>query len=163
MLVTYHQIERLKRNGRMTRKTKRNREEFTRLIGNISVYSLTALACKLKAEIRRKGKVRKRKLINQEARQLNETFQSNQSKVFDKFREIISQDEECDHPSYKEVEKDRKFFENSGEVINFWKSLWCKEDQGNPNAEWLTEYQELFDRKIPDQFTGDITMTPVDS
>ncbi len=156
------EISRLKNNGRMTRKTKRNREQFTQLIGNISVYNLTALSCKLKAEIRRKGKIRKKKLRNQKARDLNDAFQNSQSQVFNKFREIIAQDDECDQPSYREIEKERKFFENSDEVINFWKSLWCKEDQGNPNAEWLIEYQELFEKLIPVPHAGDITLETSD-
>ena len=143
------EIDRLQNRKRITKKTKKNREKFTELIGEISVYSLTKFSCKLKAEIRRKGKTRKKKLRNQEARDLNEMFKSNQSQVFRKFRNIIDQDKECETPVYKEIESERKFFRNEDVVISFWKSLWCKEDQGDPDTEWLKKYEKLFEKEIP--------------
>ena len=154
------EIERLKTRGRITRKTKRNRERFFESIGEISVYSLTKLACKLKAEIRKKANLRKKKLKNQQARDLNQKFNSNQSEVFRSFRGIIDEDKERELPVYKEIEKERKFFNDADTVVNFWKSLWCKEDQGHPDAEWLEEYKSLFEKEIPGSNNENILLEP---
>ena len=157
------ELERLKVNGRMTRKTKRNRVEFLKvLVNGISVYSLTKLICKLKAEVRRKAKTRKKKLRNQKARELNSAFRKNQGQVFSKFKEIIEMDKENETPIYKEIQKERKFFQEADEVINFWINLWCKTDTGNPDAEWLVEYTRLFENEIPDVYTGDINLESID-
>ena len=113
------EIERLKQNKRITKKSRRNREEFAKMVGVISIHSLTKLACKLKAEIRRSGKIRKKKMKNQEARDLNNSFRNNQGKVFRIFREIIDSDKDCEAPVFKKIEKERKFFVDADPVINF--------------------------------------------
>ena len=71
------EISRLKCNGRMTRKTKRNRKRIEKKInGVISVYSITKLIMKLKARTRRLTKKRKRKIINEKSRDWNRKFKS---------------------------------------------------------------------------------------
>lgn len=47
-------------------------------------------------------------------------------------------------PQFKEIEKERKIFDNAEDVIKFWKSLWCRPDKGGPHAEWLNEYADYF-------------------
>ena len=95
---------------------------------------------------------------NQEARNLNNSFKNNQGKVFRIFREIIDSDKDCEAPIFKQIEKERKFFVDADPVINFWKALWCKQDQGHPDAEWLSEYKELFEKEIPEVNNGDIVI-----
>ena len=99
---------------------------------------------------------------NQKAREWNNSFRNNQGRVFNTFRDIIERDKECEEPVFKEIEKERKFFNKHDDVINFWKTLWCKVDQGKPNAEWLKDYIELFETKIPDVNTGDIILEEID-
>ena len=114
---------------------------------------------KLKAQIHRKARLRKRKLRNQEARDYNNLFQNNQSKVFNDFKAIIDKKSEEEHPTFEKFEKTRKFFTEPDEVIAFWKTLWEKEDAGIPNAEWLTQYNDLFTTLIPDVNNNDIAVT----
>ena len=141
--------QRITENSRITRRTRRNRKEIEKLIGTISLYSLTKLICKLKAQVHRLAQTRKRKLKNQKARDWSNMFHNNQSQVFKQFKEMIDQTDEGTLPKFKEFKRVRKFFTNSEEVLNFWKSLWCKVDTGRPEAEWLAEYTTLLESKIP--------------
>ena len=86
---------------------------------------------------------------NEKSRDWNNSFKNNQSRVFNAFKDIINSDKECELPVFKEITKERKFFTDPNEVIEFWKALWCKQDEGNPEAEWLDEYATLFEEKIP--------------
>ena len=109
---------------------------------------------KLKAETRKLTKSRKRKIKNQEAREYNRMFQNNQSRVYNEFKDIIDQHEGEDLPIFKKIAKTRKYFEGKADVENFWKSLWEKEDSGNPNTEWLIEYESLFTNVVPEIHNG---------
>ena len=153
------ELDRITRGARMTRKTKRNRKLIGSKIGVISSCSLTKYIMKLKARVRRLSKTRKKKLKNDERRQINNNFHKNQSKVFSEFKEILKKAEGPDPPSFQKVTKTRKFFENSEDVLKFWKSLWEKDDQGKPNVDWLREYEILFKSIIPEIHTGDIEIT----
>ena len=153
------ELDRIKRNGRTTRKTLRNRKNIEAEIGNISTISLTKYIMKLKAQIHRKARLRKRKLRNQEARDYNNLFRNNQSKVFNDFKAIIDKKSEEERPTFEKLEKTRKFFTEPDEVIAFWKTLWEKEDAGRPNAEWLTQYNDLFTTLIPEVNNNDIAVT----
>ena len=41
----------------------------------------------------------------------------------------------------------------------FWKSLWEKSDEGNPNTTWVKEYENLFSSIIPEIDCGNIDVT----
>ena len=86
-------------------------------------------------------------------------FAQQQGRVFREFKEMIEQQKDVELPTFKKGDKVRKYFENTEEVINFWKSLWEKDDPGNPNASWLDEYKLLFQQVVPEIFTGDIDVT----
>lgn len=64
--------------------------------------------------------------------------------VFHKFKNIIESEMDNETPQFKEIEKERKIFDNAEDVIKFWKSLWCRPDKGGPHAEWLNEYADYF-------------------
>ena len=104
----------------------------------------------------------RKKLKNQKSREWNSFFKNNQSRVFSKFKDIIESEKGCELPVFKEIVKERKYFEKPEEVIEFWKSLWCKEDKGNPETEWLREYERLFEEKIPEINTDDIEIEEED-
>ena len=157
------EIERIKDGLRMTRKARRNREKFEKLgINPISVCELTKLACKLKAQIHRKAQTRRKKLKNEKARKWNHTFRNNQSRIFKDFKSMIEKDPENEMPKFREVERERKFFPNSETVLDFWKSLWCKDDAGNPRAEWLKDYEDLFEQLVPIIDTDELSVTNED-
>ena len=97
------EIDRLKKNGRLTRKSKRNTKMFEECIGYVSIYGLTKLIMKSKARIHRLAKVRKKKLAYDEARNLNNLFRNNQGRVFSKFRDSINSQKDEEFPVYKET------------------------------------------------------------
>ena len=94
------EIGRLQDNSRMTRKTRRNRKEMGDLLGDtdISIYSLTKLVCKLKAQIHRQAQLRRRKLSSEKAKEWNNKFHNNQSNVFKEFKQMVENDTDNTHP-----------------------------------------------------------------
>ena len=94
--------QRISENSRITRRTRRNRKEIEKLIGKISLYSLTKLICKLKAQVHRLAQTRKRKMKNLKARDWNNMFHNNQSQVFKQFKAMIDQTDEGTLPKFKE-------------------------------------------------------------
>ena len=82
--------------------------------------------------------------------------------MFNEFKSIISAN--CDEikPSFREIKKSRKFFSDTKNVENFWKSLWCKQYTGNPNAKWLEEIEQVFTELIPIVHDGEINITQND-
>lgn len=129
---------------------KRNRVLIESSIGKISAYSLTKFIMKLKAEIHRLARKRKRKKKNEESKHYNQVFRKNQSIVFNEFKDIIKENKDEEHPIFKKINRSRKYFEKPDEVLNFWKNLWNKDDPGRPDAEWLNEYETLFLEIIPE-------------
>ena len=73
---------------------------------------------------------------------------------------MIANDKDNIHPIFKEIPKSRKFFQTTDEVTDFWKTLWTKKDEGNPDAEWLNEIEKIFATMIPVVDTGDVITTP---
>ena len=144
--------DRIRGNGRLTRKTKRNRVEIANQCGTISLYALTCLIEQRKKRLKYLSKKRKRKVKQRNSYLLNKEFNENQSRIFNKFKEAIDDDKENLQPVYveKKSNKVQKYFENQKDVERFWRSLWEAEDKGNPQAEWLTTFREMFREMIPD-------------
>ena len=90
----------------------------------------------------------------------NNKFKEKQSMVYNCFKDMINNDKENDQPIFKEVPKSRKFFQSTEDVERFWKSLWTKQDEGNPNAEWLKETEEVFATMVPEIDHDDLITTP---
>ena len=76
---------------------------------------------------------------------------------------MIKNDNENTHPRFKEYEKDRKYFDNADEVLNFWKKSWCKQDPGKPGVQWLDEYVKLFESQIPEVNVNNLVVTLSDT
>ena len=143
--------DRLINKGRLTRRTKRNRTEMLRYCENISVYSLTCIIAHRKKRLIYLARKRKRKLKQEETRHLNKQFSVNQSMVFSKFQNAIDADPENLEPKFRTGSKpERKYFDNSAEVEAFWRTLWEADDKGNPTADWLNTFREMFKQMVPD-------------
>ena len=68
-----------------------------------------------------------------------------QKKVYTEFRTLIDEDKENIKPVFKErKEVKRNYFQDTGEVIDFWTKFWSIENEGNDNPEWLHDIQETF-------------------
>ena len=129
--------ERLWYSRRLTRKSKRNRKKIYEECGPISVRSLTNTIEKNKAKLKKLSAKRKRKLKKQSSQIWNEKFFDDQKKVYTEFRTLIEEDKENIKPVFKErKEVKRNYFQDTGEVIDFWTKLWSIENEGNDNPEW---------------------------
>ena len=80
------EITRLKNRNRLTRKSKRNRVELSKLCGSLSIYSLTCLLEKLKQHLKYLARQRKRKKKSLDRRKVNDQFTNNQKDVYKKFK-----------------------------------------------------------------------------
>ena len=96
------EIKRLKTNGRITRKVGRNRKWMRQeLKGQLSIKALLILQEK-KISMIRTLKYRKQKKIERfEKQQFNKLFDNSKGEVYDKFRDILSEDRDNDQPLYK--------------------------------------------------------------
>lgn len=158
---TVAELQRIQSSGRMTRKGKRNREEIRKHCdGEISLYSLTCYICKLKSRLKYLSRKRKRKLKAASVSKLNNDFKNMQGKVFSKFSKFLENDPDNMRPVYMEHAEIKRYFDNPAEVETFWGNLWKSPDIGNPNAEWLTNFQEKFAELVPNIYEGDLHVTP---
>ena len=90
----------------------------------ISVRSLTNTIEKNKAKFKKLSAKRKRKLKKQSSQIRNEKFFDDQKKVYKEFRTLIDEDKENIKPVFKErKEVKRNYFQDTGEVIDFWTKL----------------------------------------
>ena len=149
---------RLTRNGRLTRKSRRNRKQMEKCLREgetIGCVSLTVLVEKQKNKLKRLSKSLKRKIKNNEASKLNRQFKTNQKTVFNDFKQIIEEWDGEGLPVYKKPErKERQVFQNAQEVVDFWAGIWEKNDTGNANAAWVNEIEEVFREIIPEVDCG---------
>ena len=126
--------------------------EIAKHCETISIYALTCLIAQRKKRLKYLGKRRKQKIKQYNTYSINKLFNENQSRVFNKFKEQIDEDKDNLQPEYdeKKSQKEQKHFENQNDVETFWRNLWEAEDKGNPQAEWLTTFREMFREMIPD-------------
>ena len=91
---------------------------------------------KLKVEIHRIARKRKRKKHNHEAKHYKKMFRNNQIfNYFNNFKSCIKEQINVEFPTFKAT-KERKIFKDSDEVIKFWKDLWEKDDPGRPDERY---------------------------
>ena len=53
----------------------------------------------------------------------------------------------------------RNYFQDTGEVTDFWTKLWSIENEGNDNQKWLHDIQETFCEIVKEIDTSDIVIT----
>ena len=128
--------------------------------GPISVRSLTNTIEKNKAKFKKLSAKRKRELKKQSSQIWNEKFFNDQKKAYTEFRTLIEEDKENIKLVLKErKEVKRNYFQDIGEVIDFWTKLWSVENEGNDNPEWLHHIQETFCEIVKEIDTSDIVIT----
>ena len=145
--------KRLTKNGRLTRRTRRNREEMLKCLKDgvtLSCTSITILIEKSKSKLKRLAKSLKRKLKNAEASKMNREFKTNQKNVYANFKQILDECAVDAEPVYKKVKKKAsQVFENAQDVVDFWAGIWEKTDSGNPNAQWISDIEKAFREIVP--------------
>ena len=90
---------------------------------------------KLKAKVHRLVRKRKRKIYYDNSKRRNRKFKEDQKWVYSTFRSIVNENPEDEFPVFKEMKSENNFFNNASAVEVFWRTLWCKVDEGEPNVE----------------------------
>ena len=152
--------QRLTQGKRMSRKCIRNRKRISEAINEtIFVCSITKLIVKLKAKTRRLVESRKNKIGREKSKKINTQFKEQQSKVFSDFKMQIEEQKDVEYPIHTKRKEVKRTFTNVEDVENFWRGLWCKEDSGKPDAEWLKEIEGVFAEIVPEVHNGDIEIS----
>ena len=84
-------------------------------------------------------KYRKQKKIKTfEKQQFNRLFDNSQGKVYDKFRDILSEDRDNDWPLYKTRPRQVKHWEiTREEAEKFWRPIWEDMKEVKLDADWI--------------------------
>ena len=90
------ELERLRSNGKLTEKGKRNRTQLMKECGTLSIACLVSYMEKEKAKLRKLKRSYKSKVKHEEARKLNKQFQLDVGRVYSNFKKIIEKQKGCD-------------------------------------------------------------------
>lgn len=152
------EIERLRCNGKLRKKGRKNRDELAKECNVLSVRELVILIERKKTVLRKLSRKRRRKSAQREAKKLNDMFRHKTGKVFEEFKNIIQEDSSNLRPVYKSITKSSSsnvnYFESITEVENFWKDLWSVQARGNPNPDWIKDIEDTFCEIVPEVDEG---------
>ena len=146
------ELERLRENGKLTKKGKRNRALLLRECKVISAAELVSYMEKKKSQLRKLRTQRIREVRNEEARSLNQQFTQNTKQVYAKFAAMCEDDVE--RPRYRVVDKDGhhgngECFDDIEAASSFWRSLWESSGTGNKDANWMKDIKEAIASRVP--------------
>ena len=148
------EIERIKTNGKITKKGKRNRAELKKECKTLTVANLVAYMEKEKSNLRRLKRGYWSRKKQHEARQINRQFQLDPRRVYGNFKEMIEAQGDSDKPKYDHGLQDNRrqdrMFTNIEEAASFWRSLWEAEGTGDTGADWLEEVRCAIREKVPE-------------
>ena len=84
-------------------------------------------------------KYRKQKKVERfEKQQFKKLFDNSQGKVYDKFRDILSEDRDNDQPLYKTRPRQARHGEiTREEVEKFWRPIWEDMKEVKLDADWI--------------------------
>ena len=91
-------MDRIKKNGRITRKGRRNRKELLKECKVISVEELVNFMEKEKSRLRKLKRVYVREKKMEEARKINKAFQQDPRRVYSSLREMASEQADKERP-----------------------------------------------------------------
>ena len=159
------EIKRLKANGRITRKVGRNRKWMMQeLKGQLSIKALLILKEK-KISMIQTLKYRKQKKIERfEKQQFNKLFDNSQGKVYDKFRDILSEDRDNDQPLYKTRPRQARHGEiTREEVEKFWRPIWEDMKEVKLDADWINTVTDTIKEQISVSHSENINLKKITS
>ena len=119
----------------------------------LSVVKLVSYMEKQKSILRKlkRGVFRRQK--QEEARVLNQQFQTDASRVYVNMREMLNKDKENDQPRYtansQANEGEKEMFDNIEKASEYWRTLWAKDGTGDRNAAWLEEIRSAIHSRVP--------------
>ena len=133
--IAQAELERIKENRKITKKGKRNRAVLEKECKGLSAIKLVSFMEKQKAILRKLKRGFSRSQKNEEARILNQQFQTDTSKVYANMRELLNKDKEDERPRYttsdQNTQADKEMFNNVEEASECWRNLWESEGTGD--------------------------------
>ena len=148
------ELERLRSNGKLTKKGKRNHTQLTKECRSLSIACLVSYMEKEKAKLRKLKRSYKGKVKHEEARKLSKQFHLDAGRVYSNFKKIIEKQKGCENPTYDAGVMDdgngKTLFGRVEEATEFWKSLWESEGTGDTSAKWLEEIRSAINERVPE-------------
>ncbi|PFX34782.1 hypothetical protein AWC38_SpisGene342 [Stylophora pistillata] len=114
------ELDRVKKNGKITRKGGRNRKLSLQECKLISVEELVNLMEKEKSRLRKLKRAYAREKKTEEARKINKMFQQDPRRVYSSLREMASEQANKERPKYegrRETESGGGVFENIEQAV----------------------------------------------
>ena len=96
------ELDRIKKNGRITRKGRRNRKDLLKECTVISVEELVNFMEKETSRLRKLKRVYVREKKTEEARKINKAFQQDPRRVYSSLREMVSEQADKERPNTKQ-------------------------------------------------------------
>ena len=144
------EIERIRSNRPLSRKTKRNRRWMEKGGGkkDIGITELAQMKETRLNKIRIPKNEKQRVLLKLERHQVNKLFDENQSKFFKVLRDILK-DDESEGPLYKKPNtRPETSTLRIEDFDNYWRLLWETEAQTNLEADWIQSIEQLIKSKV---------------
>ena len=120
------ELDRVKKNGKITRKGGRNRKLSLQECKLISVEELVNLMEKEKSRLRKLKRAYAPEKKTEEARKINKMFQQDPRRVYSSLREMASEQANKERPKYegrRETESGGGAFEHIEQAVSYWKTL----------------------------------------
>ena len=146
------ELDRVRINGKLTKKGKRNRAMLKEECKHISVADLVSYMEKQKSLLRKLKRGYYRRKKHEEARRLNHQFSVDAGQVYTNMREVLDKDKENERPKYTPADNknaERKMFENIEDASSFWIRLWESQGTGNRKALWLEDIRSAIYSRVP--------------
>ena len=161
------ELMRLKENRKITKKGKRNRAILEQECKGLSAVKLVSYMEKQKSSLRKLKRGLSRSKKQEEARVLNQQFQTDASRVYANMREMLNKDKENDRPRYiaddQANQGEREMFNNIEEASEFWRTLWETEGTGDRNTAWLEEIRSAIHSRVPEPAEEDWDLDETDT
>ena len=146
------EFERVRINGKLTKKGKRNRAMLKEECRDIWVAELVSYMEKQESLLRKLKREFYRRQNHEEVRRVNHQFKVDAGQVYANMREVLNKEKENERSKYAPADKknaEGKMFENIEDASSFCIQLWKSQGTGNRNAQWLEDKRSAIYSRIP--------------
>ena len=129
------------------------------LKGQLSIKALLILKEKKISMIRTLKFQKQKKTERFEKQQFNKLFDNSQGNVYDKFRDILSEDRHNDQPLYITRPRQAKHGEiTREEVEKFWRPIWEDMKEVKLDADWINTVTDTIKEQISVSYSENINL-----
>lgn len=152
ILIAKAEWERMRINGKLTKKRRRSRAMLKEECKQISAAELVSYMEKQRSLLRKLKRGIYRRQKHEEARRVSHQFKVDVGQVYTDMREVLNKDKGNEHPKYTPADNknaEGKLFENIEDASSFWIQLWKSQGTGNRNAQWLVHIRSAIYSRVP--------------